>query len=165
MAASSAALQVADLFDAQAAEAPIHRLVSVLNAQASQICELQENLRILQATQRQTLADCRALHAALSPLDPRVQRSENDVAKLKQFQIAAQSQFETINRQLRVKADRQEVDAVEIRAKTSSEHLGEELRSKLASVQLVQYLQTEQGELHERLETVDKRLATKMDKV
>ncbi|KAG2937030.1 hypothetical protein PC119_g11881 [Phytophthora cactorum] len=160
----AAALQVADLFDAHAAEAPTHRLVSVLNTQAAQIRELQENLWLLQATQRQTLADCRALHVAVSTLDPRVHTTENDVSALKQFQIAAQRQIEAINRQLQVKADRQEVNDVKIRAKTRSKQLGNELRSELASLQLVQCLQTEQSELHERLETVDRRLSSKMDK-
>ncbi|KAG7381627.1 hypothetical protein PHYPSEUDO_005785 [Phytophthora pseudosyringae] len=161
---ASAALHVADLFDARAAEAPIHRLVSVLNAQAAQIRELQENLRDLQVVQRQTLADCRALHAAVSPLDPRAQTTENDVAALKQCQIAAQRQLEAINRRLRVKVDREEVNAVELRAETSSEKLGNELRSELASLQLVQCLQMEQSELHERLEVVERLLASKMDK-
>jgi hypothetical protein len=163
--APTAALQVADLFDAQAAAAPIHRLVSVLNAQTAQIRELQENLRLVQTTQRQTLDDCKSLHAAVGPLEPRVQRSEHDVAALKQFQAAAQRQLEAIARQLRAKADRQDVRDVELSAKTSSEQLTKELREDLASLQLVQCLQTEQSELHERLETVDRRLASKMDKV
>ncbi|KAL3658704.1 hypothetical protein V7S43_016340 [Phytophthora oleae] len=161
---ASAVLQVADLFDTRAAKAPIHRLVSVLNAQAAQIHELQETLRVLQSTQRQTLADCVALRAVVTPLEPRVQSTENDLVSLKQFHAATQRQLEVINRQLRVKADRQEVHDVEARAKTSSEQLGEQLRSEFATLQLVQCLQTEQNELHERLETVDRRLASKMDK-
>ncbi|OWZ16615.1 hypothetical protein PHMEG_0009574 [Phytophthora megakarya] len=160
----ASSLQVADLFDAQAAEAPILRLVSVLNAQAAQIHELQENLRLVQATQRQTLADCETLHALVSPLTPRVQSTEDDVVTLKQFQVEALRQLETIKRQLQDKADRQDVDDVEFRAKTSSEQLGNELRSELASLQLVQCMQTEQSELHERLETIDRRLGAKMDK-
>ncbi|KAF4040350.1 hypothetical protein GN244_ATG07545 [Phytophthora infestans] len=159
-----AALQVADIFDAHAAEAPIHRLVSVLNTQAAQIRELQEDLRLLRAAQRQTCADCRALHATVSPLVPRIHTTENDVVALKQFQIAAQRQLETIKRQLQGKADCQEVKAVENRAKTSSEQLENELRSELATLQLVQCLQAEQSELHERLETVDRQLSFKMDK-
>ncbi|ETO66057.1 hypothetical protein F444_16685 [Phytophthora nicotianae P1976] len=157
-------LQVTDLFDAHAAEAPIHRLVSVLNAQAAQIRELQESLRLLQSSQRQTRAVCRDLRTAVSPLDPRINSTENDVHALKQFQIAAQKQLEAINRQLQVKADRHEVKDVETRAKASSKQLGHELRNELATLQLVQCLQTEQSELHERLETVDRRLSSKMDK-
>ncbi|ETL84239.1 hypothetical protein L917_15905 [Phytophthora nicotianae] len=157
-------LQVTDLFDAHAAEAPIHRLVSVLNAQAAQIRELQESLRLLQSSQRQTRAVCRDLRTAVSPLDPRINSTENDVDALKQFQIAAQKQLEAINRQLQVKADRHEVKDVETRAKASSQQLGHELRNELATLQLVQCLQTEQSELHERLETVDRRLSSKMDK-
>ncbi|KAI9980584.1 hypothetical protein PInf_009886 [Phytophthora infestans] len=159
-----AALQVADIFDAHAAEAPIHRLVSVLNTQAAQIRELQEDLRLLRAAQRQTRADYRALHATVSPLVPRIHTTENDVVALKQFHIAAQRQLETIKRQLQGKADRQEVEAVENRAKTSSKQLENELRNELATLQLVQCLQAEQSELHERLETVDRQLSSKMDK-
>ncbi|KAH7485393.1 hypothetical protein KRP22_006542 [Phytophthora ramorum] len=164
MAASFVALQVADLFDAHAAEAPIHRLVSVLNAQAAQIRELQENLRLVQASQRQTLADCKILRAAVSMLEHRVQKAESEGATMKKSAIAMRAQLETIDCQLRVKADRQEVDDVEIRAKTASGELGKELRCELASLQLVQCLQTEQTELHERMEAVDRRLITKMDK-
>lgn len=161
----AALLQVADLFDAQAAEAPIHRLVAVLNAQAAQIRELQEALRVVQATQRQTQAGCSELRAAVSPLHPRVQATESDVATLRQFKAVAQQQLQAIRLQLETKADRQELQDAEIRAKTRSEQTAKELRSELASLQLVQCLQTEQSELHERLETVDRRLAAKMDKV
>ncbi|GMF28042.1 unnamed protein product [Phytophthora lilii] len=161
----AAVLQVADLFDAHAAEAPIHRLVSVLNAQAAQIRELQQTLQMVQTTQRQTLADCSALHAAVASLDPQVQRAEDDVAELNQFRGTAQQQLRAINRQLQGKAERQEVADVDVRAQSASEQLAKQLRSELASLQLVQCLQAEQSELHYRLETVDRRLASKMDKV
>ncbi|KAG6612072.1 Pyridoxal kinase [Phytophthora cinnamomi] len=159
-----AALQVGDLFDAQAAEAPIQRLVAVLNAQAAQIRELQQALRAVQATQRQTVADCDALRAAVSPLDPRVVCTERDVAALKQFKAAAQQQLQAFSRQLQTKCDRQELRDAEVRAKTRSESTAEQLRNELASLQLVECLQTQQSELHERLETVDRRLSAKMDK-
>eukprot|EP00644_Phytophthora_capsici_P008836 jgi/Phyca11/5484/fgenesh1_pm.PHYCAscaffold_6_\ len=157
-------LQVADIFDTKAAEAPIHRLVSVLNAQAAQIHELQESLRVLQSTQRQTLAECAALRAVATPLVPRVQSTENGLVALQQFHAAIQRQLEEINQHIRRKADRQEVHDVEIRAKTSTEQLGKEVRSEFATLQLVQCLQAEQNELHERLETVDRQVASKMDK-
>ncbi|KAE8886518.1 hypothetical protein PF005_g9934 [Phytophthora fragariae] len=159
-----AALQVADIFDARAAEAPIHRLVAVLNTQAAQIRKLQESMRVVQATQRQTLSDCNALRAAVSPLEPRVQTTESDVAALQQFKAVAQQQLQAMSLQLQAKADRRELQDAEIRAKTRSEETSKELCSQLASLQLVQCLQTEQSELHERLETVDRRLAAKMDK-
>ncbi|KAG7388583.1 hypothetical protein PHYBOEH_007793 [Phytophthora boehmeriae] len=164
MAAISSALQVADLFDAQAAEAPIHRLVSVLNAQASQIREMQERIEQLQAAQTETIADCKALQATVSPLGGRIDRVEDNVTTLCTSQSATEQQLTAIERQLGTKADRQELQDVDIVAKTSLEHLGENLRNELASLPLVQCLQTEQSELHERLETVDRRLGAKMDK-
>ncbi|KAK1943177.1 hypothetical protein P3T76_005814 [Phytophthora citrophthora] len=161
---TSALLQVADIFDTKAAEAPIHRLVSVLNTQAAQIHELQETLRVLQSTQRQTVAECTALRAVVTPLEPRVQSTENDLVALTQFHTATQRQLEDINQHIRGKADRQEVRDVEVRAKTSTQQLGKELRSEFAPLKLVQCLQTEQNELHERVENVDRRLTSKMDK-
>lgn len=160
----SMSLQVADLFDAHAAKAPIHRLVSVLNAQAAQILELQASLQRLQVSQQQTAADCHDLHASVAPLDGRIGALEDDSAWLKKFRREAQARLETIDRNLNAKASKQEVHVMESEMSKSVQQLAKALRDDLASVELVQCLHTEQSALHDRMETVDRQLAAKMDK-
>ncbi|CEG39746.1 uncharacterized protein PHALS_09982 [Plasmopara halstedii] len=161
---TAVALQVADLFDVHAVEAPINRLVSALNDQAAQIYELQETLQRLQAVQRERLLDCKNLHSAVSSLELHLHATFNDTNALKQFQIVAQRHLEANNRQLQLKADRQEVHNANMRIIKNIEHLESTLRSELASLSLVQCLQTEQNELNEKMKIMEKQLVSKMDK-
>ncbi|RLN92421.1 hypothetical protein BBJ28_00009978 [Nothophytophthora sp. Chile5] len=157
-AASSISLQVADLFNAQAAEVPYQRLVAVLNTQARQIQKLQETLRDLQDTQRQTLQDSSALHVIVSPLSARLQRLEVELSTQRTEQSAAQKQRNQMQHELCNKVEQQELLDWRAQSERSTVQLGQELRAETASVHVVNSL------LQDRLETADRRLSAKMDK-
>ncbi|RLN97456.1 hypothetical protein BBJ28_00014685 [Nothophytophthora sp. Chile5] len=157
-AASSPSLQVADLFNAQAAEVPYQRLVAVLNTQARQIQKLQEMLRDLQDTQRQTLQDSDALHAIVSPLCARLLHLEGELATQRTEQAAAQQQRSRMQHELCSKVEQQELRDWRAESERNTVQLGQELRAETASVQVVHSL------LQDRLETADRRLSAKMDK-
>jgi chromosome segregation ATPase len=110
------ALTLADVFNAEAAEAPYQRLVAVLNRQETLLTRLGERLDALQASQETAARSTRELEEqTIAPLADRISALEGETKREREaIADACRAQIQALESALRLKCDRRALtDAIE----------------------------------------------------
>lgn len=127
------ALTLADVFSAEAAEAPYQRLVAVLNRQEAVLERLSERLGALEAAQEGAARSTRDLEAgSIAPLADRVSVLESATKREREALVRKfHAQIEGLTNALQLKCDRRELTEAVERAERATLKLGLEVRHRL----------------------------------
>lgn len=129
------ALTLADVFNAEAAEAPYQRLVAVLNRQETLLARLSERLDALQASQETAARSTRELEEqTIAALADRVSALENETKREREaLADDCRAQIQALESALQLKCDRRALTDAAERAERATLKLGLEVDNPFLS--------------------------------